>query len=106
MDQYHNIEFAQIDFEPQTQRGGQSHSSEEIELERVSNTDNRTLKRLVRASKLISESALEKLQGEGKRNKGAETLGRSNLETIEEVDESADLEAQLSTRRVVEKEIV
>jgi hypothetical protein len=49
---------------------------------------------------------LEKLQGERKYNKKAKILGRSNLETIEEVDESADLETQLSTRRVVEKKII
>jgi len=119
MDQYHDIEFTEIEFQPQSVRqafpGTQLNGNEEIELGRIVNADHRNLKRLVRASKLVGESALEKLRreaGSSERTKGIETLIRthsgvsSQLETVKELDESSGLEAQSLTKKAFEKEIV
>jgi hypothetical protein len=119
MDQYHDIEFAEIEFQPQSVRqafpGAQPDGNEEIELGRIVNADHRTLRRLVRASKLVGESTLEKLRreaGSSERTEGTETLIRtrsgvsSRLETVKELDESSDLEAQSLAKRALEKEIV
>ena len=120
MDQYHDIEFAEVEFQPRGVRqaypGIHAIDDEDIELDRMAHSKRSSMGRLVRSSRLAGGSTnFRKLRSEADTSEqegGTERLVRSRsgattkLRTVEEADEASDLEAQSNSIRAREKEFV